>query len=244
MNNWRAAAAALGLAVSLAPGLCQAQIRTFHSEAELASSLQPVPPEAVPEFGTFYFLSAQLDENLADLPLPWDPYQGSQPIYAIDLTNNVYLIADSPEDYLNQGQQSATQTLTAEAPEISGMDLGESGFASLTFEPEDLWLELTMLTNGAARLTVHPPEAEMADGVYDLYSTATLGTNWQWVLRTDPGQTDLVIENLTAGQCYFILGRTNDTDGDGLSDALEQLASHTNLNNPDENSNGIPDGWE
>jgi hypothetical protein len=69
-------------------------------------------------------------------------------------------------------------------------------------------------------------------------------TNWQWVLRCDPGQTNLIVTNISTVCCFFRLGRTNDSDSDGLSDAFESLVSHTTLNNPDENSNGILDGWE
>ena len=40
-----------------------------------------------------------------------------------------------------------------------------------------------------------------------------------------------------------MLGTPQDTDGDGLTDAYENLISKTNPNSVDSNSDGIPDGW-
>jgi hypothetical protein len=79
---------------------------------------------------------------------------------------------------------------------------------------------------------VHVPESA---GVYDLYFANTLTTTntWAWVTRTAPGQTNIMVTNLPSGQGYFILGRTNDTDSDGLSDAYEKLVSGTDPETPD-----------
>jgi hypothetical protein len=63
MNNLRAAAVGLGLAALLIPGSGHSQIPTFQSQAEVASSLQLVPVDSIPDFGTFLLLSGQLDEQ-------------------------------------------------------------------------------------------------------------------------------------------------------------------------------------
>jgi len=63
MNNLRAAAVGLGLAALLIPRSGHSQIPTFQSQAEVASSLQLVPVDSIPEFGTFFLLSGQLDEQ-------------------------------------------------------------------------------------------------------------------------------------------------------------------------------------
>ncbi len=94
------------------------------------------------------------------------------------------------------------------------------------YTTDDLWLELTAITNATASFIVHPPAAEATSGVYDLFATTSLGlnlpglnrTNWVWLLRTDPGEANLVVPNLAAEQAYFRVAGTNDTDGDGLSD--------------------------
>ena len=111
------------------------------------------------------------------------------------------------------------------------------------FTAEDLWLEIVTVTNATGIFVVHPPEAEATTGVYDLLMTTNLSpnvpglnlTNWYWVLRTSPGETNLVVPDLLADQAYFRLARTNDTDGDGLSDAIELLVTHTDPNTPDPN---------
>jgi hypothetical protein len=48
-----------------------------------------------------------------------------------------------------------------------------------------------------------------------------------WAMRTEAGQTNITLTNLLSDQTYFILGRTNDTDADGISDACEKLVTGT-----------------
>ena len=88
---------------------------------------------------------------------------------------------------------------------------------------------------------MHPPAAEAATGVYDLFMTTNLSpnvpglnlTNWLWLLRTDPGETNLAVPGLPQDQAFFRLAQTNDTDADGMTDAYEHLVSHTSLTNAD-----------
>jgi hypothetical protein len=92
-----------------------------------------------------------------------------------------------------------------------------------------------------------------SSAVYDIYYTTNLAllpapalcaTNWAWLGRTTPGQTNFVWSSLPQPECYFILGTQFDFDGDGLPDAWENLTSHTPTNAIDVVSHdGIPDGW-
>ncbi len=89
--------------------------------------------------------------------------------------------------------------------------------------------------------------------VYDIYYTTNLAllpapalcaTNWAWLGRTTPGQTNFVWSSLPQPECYFILGTMLDWDHDGMPDAYENLVSHTSTNAFDQVSHdGIPDGW-
>ena len=148
------------------------------------------------------------------------------------------------------------------------MDSGFGGFSSDTpsgggsgsgipafVDGTNLWLQITGTTNTTNGLTAYFviwPPTNVTDGVYDLFLTTNLAanvsglnvTNWAWVMRNTAGQTNLTVTNLTADYCFFRLAETNDTDGDGLSDAFEKLVSHTDPDNADQNSNSIPDGWE
>jgi len=112
----------------------------------------------------------------------------------------------------------------------------------------DLWLEITGTTNTGtgitAYLVIHPPW-NVNNGVWDIFATANLApTAWQWVFRSAPGQTNVTITGLAYPNEFFIAASTNDTDGDGLSDAFESLVSHTNPNLYSTDGTGMSDGWE
>jgi hypothetical protein len=122
------------------------------------------------------------------------------------------------------------------------------GFQAQVFTTNDLWLQITGTTNTGTSITaylvIHTPW-NVANGVYDLFATTNLAPSaWQWVLRCAPGQTNLTVTNLTSPNNFFILGLTNDADGDGLSDAFELLVSHTSTNSPSTDGSGMSDGWE
>jgi len=102
-------------------------------------------------------------------------------------------------------------------------------FISPVHTSNDLYLEINRNTNATtASLLIYPPWT-ITNGVYDLFSTTNLGSGaWRWELRTAPGQTNISITDLTLPAQMFILGLTNDTDGDGMSDAYERLVNHSN----------------
>jgi hypothetical protein len=83
---------------------------------------------------------------------------------------------------------------------------------------------------------------------YDVFATTYLRkplTNgiWAWMGQAYPCQTN-VINGLTNGAVYLILGTPQDSDGDGLTDAFELLITHTNPYSPDSAGDGIADGWK
>src|ERR1035437_4628347 len=73
----------------------------------------------------------------------------------------------------------------------------------------DLWLQILSMsvTNGTANLVIHPPW-NVTNGVYDLLYCTNLAPpiSWQWVLRTDPGQTNLTVFNAADAQGFYRLG--------------------------------------
>ena len=82
---------------------------------------------------------------------------------------------------------------------------------------------------------------------YDVFAGTSLTSPlskgyWTW---QGQGQHCLVysMTGLPQGTVFLILGTPQDTDGDGLTDAYENLVSHTDPNNPDTDGDGIPDGW-
>jgi hypothetical protein len=91
-------------------------------------------------------------------------------------------------------------------------DYNPSDFAaSLHFTTNQLWLQIVAKTNTTAYLWIHPPW-NVTNGVYDLLFTTNLALpiQWQWVLRTDPGQTNLVVSNAVDGLGFYALGKPND----------------------------------
>jgi hypothetical protein len=233
MANWRAAAIGIGLAVLLAAGLAQAQVRTFQSQAEVASDLQLVPADAVPDYGTFWLLSGQLDENLPSVPVPFDIYHGTEPIYALDLTNNVFLVADSPDDYRLLLQPPAKKlngmgqnSLSAIADGEGLMTSDDSSSSVQSYGPSDLWLGITGLTNGVLSLNLTNSQA---GEVYEIWTKTDLSAP-SWNIEqavwgaTNQNWTAITIPVLDRTNALFVWAR----DWTGI----------------DENSNSIPDWWE
>ena len=80
----------------------------------------------------------------------------------------------------------------------------------------DLWLELrsVSMATGAANLVIHPPW-NVTSGVYELLYCTNLAPpiSWQWLLRTDPGQTNLTVYNATDPQGFYRLKAPAESTG-------------------------------
>ena len=119
------------------------------------------------------------------------------------------------------------------------ISLTAANLQSQVFTTNDLWLEVSGVSNATACLVIHIPWNE-TNGVYDLFGTTNLGanvpglnvTNWVWLARTAAWQTNIAMANLWPDMSFFVLGTMLDSDGDGLTDAYEKLVSHTDPNSP------------
>lgn len=198
-------------------------------EPELSIPLVSTQPSR--QVGTFWTLKG------APVPLPCDPWP-ELPVYP--LGNGSFLIDDRSVDY-----DALDAIAQANRPMYSPQPMDSTP----VYSTNDLWLEMVAMTNQTASIIIHAPDP---NGVYDLFATTNLlpsvpglnVTNWIWVMRCDPGQTNLIVTNLTFDICFFRAATTNDTDGDGLTDAYEHLVSHTDPNNPDTDGDGISDYQE
>ena len=167
------------------------------------------------------------------------------------------LQADTIENLILQIQGAAAsqqmQAMDVPIPGGDGGTNGDGGYYSDSFQPpvyttNDLWLQITGTTNNSsdttAFLVINTPW-NVTNGVYDLFATTNLAPSaWQWLGRCSPGQTNLTVTGLTSPIEFFMLGSTNDTDADGLTDAYETLVSHTSPTNAYSNLDGLPDSWE
>jgi hypothetical protein len=164
-------------------------------------------------------------------PLPADIWQVPVWNLSSDSGSGFYLLddLDYPESSAAVGGMRAM-----DSPSPLGFDGGDgftANFQPQVFTTNDLWLQIVGTTNTGTALTaglvIHGPW-NVTSGVYDLFDTTNLAPSaWQWVTRCAPGQTNLTVTGLTSPQGFFILGLTNDADGDGLTDAYETLVSHT-----------------
>ncbi|MGC8744826.1 MAG: thrombospondin type 3 repeat-containing protein [Verrucomicrobiia bacterium] len=193
-----------------------------------------------------YWLQSHKDSP----PYPFDPYGGAIKIEALDEKNGLFLILDTPEDYAAmQALQAAEKALDEKENGRVTLDGPEGGGEAYAYGPEDLWLEIVSKVDDTANLVIHTPDPE---GVYDLFMTTNLSpnvpglnlTNWAWLMRTSPGETNLVVTNLWADEAYFRLGTMFDSDSDGMTDAYEHLVAHTSSALPDSDGDGLSDGLE
>ena len=88
-----------------------------------------------------------------------------------------------------------------------------------------------------------------SDGVpYDVFANSVLsfgstGIPWAWMGQGYHGNI-YTLTNLPPTACFLILGTPQDTDGDGLTDAYENLVSKSNPNVYNTSGDGLSDGWD
>lgn len=200
--------------------LARAQTQSVEEVVSAAQSLavaEPAVQKTVPVYsstnsgppGTYWSLQVSHQP-----PLPFDPFP-ELPVYP--LGNGNYAIDDRSVDFPGLAAQlSAGMPMDLGGPPAPGGSGGYGGGTPLyeipTFTSNQLWLQITSVTNQTASLIIHPPW-NVTNGVYDLlYSTnlATPTTSWQWLLRTEAGQTNLVIPNATDAQGFYWIGPPND----------------------------------
>jgi hypothetical protein len=148
-------------------------------------------------------------------------------------------------------EEAVKQELLAAAfpqPRMLEEDEGSWMQMAYSYGTNELWLEITGVTNNQADFAIHSPSVES----YDLFMTTNLAadvpglnlTNWVWTLNAAAGETNISITLGDDEIAFYRLGTMLDSDGDGLTDAYENLASHTLPDNPDTDADGLSDGWE
>ena len=169
-------------------------------------------PGSRAEFGNFWLLERP-SHRLRPSTTPLSPRRFGGPVPFIHIGEGMFLVDDSEVNYdelnqlraMNALRRSGRRPVTIPGGTFSPMD------STPGYTTNDLWLEITGKANGTANLVIHPPAAEVTNCVYDLYLTTNLSpnvpglnlTNWAFVFRTDPGQTNLAVPNLTADTCFF-----------------------------------------
>jgi hypothetical protein len=155
-----------------------------HAQTDTVS---PLPPDAVPQSGTFY--SAQ---NRPPMPFDWLP---DLPVYS--LGHGRFIIDDSSVDYADPGTWGATWRQggneSAQPMDDNGVpspgDGGDGGGTnssgggspSYVFPTNGLWLWITGITNGIVSLNLN----NATDLVYEILSTVSLTNPVVWNIEQE-----------------------------------------------------------
>ena len=168
----------------------QAATNEMEAALQAIEATTPVSADAAPQAGNFYSAQYFPGSEGEWPPLPADILG----LNVWSLGDGIFLLDDRNVNY---------STLSDDDTPMS--------FFSATFTTNDLWLEITGETNSTAYLVIHAPW-NVTNGVYDLLYTTNLASpiQWQWVLRTDPGQTNVVASNAVDAQGFYRLGPPND----------------------------------
>lgn len=161
-------------------------------------------------------------------------------VYYMNPANPANLVSSG--DYVPSSSPSYYNAITG-----SG-SLQFVGTAATCTSNTNVWITnvtATVAGNGTVSVTF-TIQGGTNGALYDVFANSVLGFgtnyNWAWIGQGSQCNT-YTVTNLPFA-CFLILGTPLDTDGDGLTDAYENLVSHTDPHNPDTDGDGIPDGWE
>jgi hypothetical protein len=226
----------------------------------MAQVLEVALLEERPAWGTFYSL-----QKTNEPPLPFNPWP-DLPLYW--LGESFYGVDDRAVDYVAVAREAELmRLLSVETGGLMSLDggppfPGEGGGEGGTNDPP-AWGGPGFLSYTG--LCLYPPAFTVSNTVvlvltngeanaqYDLFNTTNLAelampalslTNWIWLMRGGPGQTEFNVTNSPLPESYYALGTMLDSDNDGLSDALEKLVFHTDPLNEDTDGDGLRDGEE
>jgi len=124
------------------------------------------------------------------------------------------------------------------------------GSASSCVTSSNVWITnivSSVAANGTVNVTFTIEGG--SNGVpYDVFANSVLafGTNgFPWTWMGQGYQCNVyTLTNLPSASCFLELGGPTDADGDGLTDAYENLVSKTDPNNAFSNLDGLSDSWE
>jgi hypothetical protein len=223
---------------------------TLTAQLAAVEKLPTIDPTNLPDGGrSAGYFSAQ---RPLDPPAPGNIF--SLPVW--DLGDQVYLLDDVDFNYPEAAasyQANVATPMSVTGPPAPGGGGGGTNSGGGTpylvvFTTNELWLQVTTTNSGGTNLTAYiviNSPWNVTNGVWDIFATTNLAPSaWQWVDRCTPGQTNITLIGMAYPNEFFIAASTNDTDGDGLSDAFETLVSHTNPNLASTDGTGMSDGWE
>lgn len=157
------------------------------------------------------------------------------------------LMADA---LIHSGPSSPTNVPTFDAVSGSGDLTALSTNISGCISSSKIWITNIMATPSGTNMNVTFTIAGGSNGIpYDVFANSVLdfssNTNLAWAWMGQGYQcVTYSLTNLPSPTCFLVLGTPQDTDGDGLTDAYEELVSKTNPFNADTSGDGMLDGWK
>lgn len=216
---------------------------------------EKAPPQLLvkaPATGTFYMLG-----RIPSPPYPFDPYRGALPIYAYD---GVFFVDDTAVSFLAEDFSFSALSQNGEAgggmmmmsmlgpcdpcPTNGINGLNENAYlggwttnAGLKFAP------MPMVQGGVFNTWLQEADTNSA---YEIYEKFQLGTNFPWlrIAAGEVGQTNFSWSLFSTNMAFYLAADAEDSDFDGLSDAFEELITHTLPLDEDTDNDGLPDGAE
>lgn len=145
----------------------QADVQVLQS-ADLHAALalmHPLAPEAVPEFGTFYFVSNCEQTDGSPAPAPFNP-RPDAPVYSPG-SDDVFLVDDTAPKTLITSRNTSGAAMAGDAPSSddgtadsgTSTDMLQANYSSPVYGSNDLWLENLPLGTGATQFTVTATDA-------------------------------------------------------------------------------------
>ena len=263
MKPMRIAAVVVGLA-GLALVYAHAQDKVVLEDFLEQPPLPPplnlplIAPERVPETGNFYSAGREWP------PLPFNPYadETNVPVYSLGAAMGkkanapFYLFDDRAVVAFEELALAAAEARAAADPKAKGLSRTEpagpqSAGRGVVPTGTDLLLDIEDVTNGVISLKIYNPDAMTNNPVWDVWAATKFSgnpDNWTWIVRTEPGQTNLLVTMLSETQGYLRLGATNNTHSasnildswmsQNFGHVLEWSSDHTGATN-DYDSDGV-----
>ena len=152
------------------------------------------------------------------------------------------------QNFPASGSSSWTPGYDAITGQGSLVDLGTVANC-VNGETNIVYLTNITVTAGSGNMSVTFDIGGGVDGAaYDVFASPQLafgmsGASWTWMGQGRHCHS-YSLSGLPDAACFLILGTPQDTDEDGLTDAYELLASHTDPNNPDTDGDAWTDSEE
>ena len=202
--------------VSLVLSTCLLSSPTVSWGQSSQEETPPLPPplnlplasaDVLSNGGTFW--SLQISNSA---PLPFNPFPE---VAVYDLGGGQFIFDDRAIDYIELEQQRELEETLLQATALSlglaveGDELGWSVMLfSALYTTNDLWLEISGMTNTVANLVIHTPWND-TNLTYDLFYTTNLASPIDWRFFVRCVSTNVAVPDLCDEQGFFRLGQTN-----------------------------------